>query len=758
MSNLNDLELDSITNGNDIRIPFVIVFTHTDDYLAMFTKKAKVWKDFQKKYQTDRPKEGFHAIDDISIDKDDDEEPYRKKDVAIITKDSLSAISEVDKQAMTFGIRVVDEENKLARVFDEDMLKYFEEGGLSGQVNKDIDFDDVESTLNEVMEQTKQLNHVAKQKAANDESKNDTSQDQQNSEETKEEKSESVTIGDSNNDNYYNGDASSDEDTATQDDGKSDNDTKETSWSKPQNPTPSRKTKFTDDNMDNEDSETTQNRTPIQEMPSTSPEENSEILERNKHHEMILSDKQPETPLEFAQQDLLYEISKMIPRIDLPRDNYIPDDVLDSMSDSESYDEVKSIKRLTEDKLNKRAEHKEKYLNSIRNEEITRIYNNLNRRLNVENDELMRKSDFTSDYSPFNHHYVELKNEYQTVINSLSDTKYNEVEKNKQTHEREKQAYVDRAAKEAAETFDNNNLHLIEDNAQAYVDDIKNQADNQYNDNYNVLKKDSDNWYVQNFNTLVPKIVQGSKEDIESIAQSINQTFSENIKELNQQMETDLDYFADKLKQIKEKEIETNKNNEALINTRVHERTLEYPDMKHEIKDKSDEIERLKKELEKKHEESEENRKKYITESKRNEGLEESLANRDIDRNMARDDYLYLSKILTNGNVEKLQKIIDMDKATPVRETFLDKMKNYTNVIASAIIALAIIIGALLFNSGQSNENNGVSQSEVKTQVQQAVKDEKSANEKEQEKKDKEIEQLKKDVKDAKDKQEKKDK
>lgn len=215
-------------------------------------------------------------------------------------------------------------------------------------------------------------------------------------------------------------------------------------------------------------------------------------------------------------------------------------------------------------------------------------------------------------------------------------------------------------------------------------------------------------------------------------------------------MEDDLDYFVDKLKQIKEKEIETNKNNEALINSRVHERTLEYPEMKHEIQDKSAEIERLKKELAQKHEESEENRKQFISERKSNEALEESLANRNMDMNAARDDYHHLAKMIADGKVEKLQKILDLDKATPVKETFLDKMKNYTNVIASAIIALAIIIGALLFNTGQSHEDNGVSQSEVKTQVQQAVKDEKSSNEKAQAEKDKEIEQLKKDVKDAK--------
>lgn len=743
MSNLNELELDSITNAKGIRIPFVIVFTHTDEYLSMFAKKQKVWKDFEKKYKSDRPKDDYFIIEDIKLDDSDDDEPYKKKNVAMITKESLSAISENDKAAMTFGIRVVDEENKVAHVFTDDMLDYFSDGGLTGYVNQDIEFDNVESTLYEVMEQTKQLNHAAKLKASNEESKNADNVDESPQEDTAntEKLNEESTDVDNMEDKNVDSEVPTEKKKVKNESEKA----SATANNEPSQPKPSRKTRF--DN-DEDDVGAEQNPTPIAEIPSNTPEENHEILAQNKSHEMVLSDKEPETPLEFAQQDLMYEISKMIPRIDIPVDNYIPDDMLDTMVDTDSYEEFKSIKRLTEDKLNKRAQYKETYLNGIRNEAISEIFNNLNRRLNVENDELMRKSDFTSDYSPFNTSYQKLNKEYQTIINSLSDTKHSQVERNKQKHERDKRAYVDRAAKEAGERFDNENLHLIEDNAQAYVDDIKSQADTQYNDSYEVLKKDSDNWYVQNFNTLIPKIIQAGKDDIENIAQNINSKMSEGINELNQKAEADLDYFADKIKEIVEKQIETNKNNEALIKSRVHERTLEYPDMKNEIQNQTEEIERLKKDLAKKHEESEENRKQYVSERKQNEALEESLANRNMDMNAARDDYHHLARLISEGKVEQLQKILDKDKVEPVKESILDKLKNYTSVLAASIISAAMIIAALLFGAGQDKQDEGVSQSEVKSEVQQAVKD----KEKESAKKDAEIDKLKSDLKEEQDK------
>lgn len=58
-----------------------------------------------------------------------------------------------------------------------------------------------------------------------------------------------------------------------------------------------------------------------------------------------------------------------------------------------------------------------------------KVNNKLVRRLSIENDELLRKSDFTSEYSPFNEGYKTLKSQYQEIIDSLPETKYEEIEK-----------------------------------------------------------------------------------------------------------------------------------------------------------------------------------------------------------------------------------------------------------------------------------------------------------------------------------------
>ncbi|WP_142744268.1 hypothetical protein, partial [Staphylococcus pseudintermedius] len=63
---------------------------------------------------------------------------------------------------------------------------------------------------------------------------------------------------------------------------------------------------------------------------------------------------------------------------------------------------------------------------------------------------MLRNSDFTSDYSPFNEVYQTLKARHQEIVDALPETKYKEIEKNKQQHETNKKAYVERAAHNAA--------------------------------------------------------------------------------------------------------------------------------------------------------------------------------------------------------------------------------------------------------------------------------------------------------------------
>lgn len=762
MSNLNELNIDSIENAKGVKIPFVIAFTYSDEYLELFTKTAKAWKQFEKQYQTDRPKEGYYHIEDIKIDTDDEKEPFKDKPTALITKEALSAITERDKQAINFGIRVIDEDNKLARVFDDEMVKYFN----IGDINENIEFDDVEAKLNDVKEQTKSLNdanikqqetqenkesyNVYKEENKQDEKATQNNDSEFTSFEDKQDQSQDTST---QNAAVTNNDAKDSEESKDNSQQQSDSDskeTKDTSNSEPTDDTPLQSQ--TQSQAASQNDEVTQNHTPITKAPMKTDEENAAITQQNKAHAISFEPKTPETPLEFAQQDLMYEISKAIPEIELPSLNYIPDDIVDNMSDSKSYDRFLTIKKLTEDKLTKRAENTQKHLNAIRQDAVLKIYNKLNRRLNIENDELLRKSDFSSEYSPFYEGYAELKQEHKKIIDSLSDTKNNEVQKNTQQHEANKKDYVERAARQAEREYDQNNLHLIEDKAQAYIDDIKSTADKEYDANYKTLEKDSNNWYVTNFNTLVPKIVQASKDEIEQISQTITQATQESVKDLNAKMEADLDYFVNNIRTITEKEIETDENNEALINSKVHERTIQYTDMKNTIANLEEEKERLKKEINEAYDKAENNRRDYISEKKQNEALETTLSNRNLDINAARDDYHNLQRLIADGNTEKLQRMLDKIKGKPATQTFFDKVKQLSNLIAAGIIALSIIIASLIFGLGNHDDANQYSQSEVQSQVDKAVKDSEQKHADEQKQQQKEIDSLKSDLQKAKDK------
>lgn len=715
MANSSDLKLDSIKNANDKEIPFVIVFTLLDEYIETFRREEKAWRNFEKQYQTDHPKDEYFNIEDISIDIDDEEEPFRDKPVAIITKESLSSISESDKAKFDFGIRVVDTDNKLARVFNQDMLDYFP----IDYVTKGIEFDDVESTLDDIMEQTKQLSSVEHQQQ-----ETQTSQEENKVEETISDNENEENQADAKYETYSDDDETETPSTSEQEEDKSQ-----------------------DKQEENEEKAAVidKNPTPIESVEKNTDEENKQIAEQNKEYAFDFGNKKPETPLEYAKQDLLYEITEKINPVNLPTLNHIPDDTLGSLSQSKSYDKFISLKHITEDKFIKRTEAAEKSLNNLRNEQINKIFNKLFRRLSIENDELLRKSEFTSEYSPFYQGYHELKAYHQNIIDSLPETKHEEVEKNKKQHETNKKIYVERAAQTAAQEYDQNNYHLINEKAQEYIDDIKKRADDEYNDEYKVIEQDAQNWYVQNFNTLVPKILQANQEEIEKASVEFSNAVQEEIKELNRKNEEDIDYLTKQFQDITYKEIETDKENESLINKKVHERTLEYTEFQHTIEKLKEEKERLKKENNASFEKQANIERDLLSERKRNEALEEALENRSLDFTNSSDNYRHLQKIIANGDVEKLQAILERDKVEPIKDSFLDKIKGFGSIIAAAIIAIAIIIAAILFSTG--NHDDKVSQSEVKSQVQQAVDSNDKKHEAEKKASDAKIQKLESDLK-----------
>lgn len=742
MAKFEDLKYDSIKNANDVEIPFVIVFTYLDEYVETFKREDKAWRAFEKQYQSDRPKENYHHIEDVSIDIDDEEEPYRDKPVAVITKESLSAISENDKATLDFGIRVVDNESNIARVFNQEMLDYFQ---LEYVIQK-IEFDDVESTLENIMEQTKQLSTVAGKQ-------NETKETQ------KENQVQELASGNEDNHNskianYTDGTDDENEETKNDDQEEKQN----TNIEKIENKK-SRK-QFNNNSEDKEINEEQHehNPTPIKELPQKTAQENADITEQNKQHIFDLTPKEPETPMDYAKQDLLHELSEKINPIQLPRLNHIPDDTLGNLSDSKSYDKFVALKRITEDKFEKRTESVEKSLNNIRRERLMKVNNKLVRRLSIENDELLRKSDFTSEYSPFNEGYKTLKSQYQEIIDSLPETKYEEIEKNKHKHETSKKAYVERAAKTAEEEFDQKNLHLIDEKAQSYIDEIKQSADNEYNDNYKTLEQDAQNWYVTNFNTLVPKILQSHQEEIENAANDVSVEMKQAIEEMNQKNEEDINYLIKQFQDITYKEIETDKNNQTLIDKKVNERTLEYPEFQHQIDNLKQELERVNKENDKAYEDQKNLERDLLNERKKNEGLQQSLENRSLDFTNVSDNYRELQKIMAEGNVEKLQRIIEKNKGESMKPTLGEKIKGVGNIIAAAIIAIAIIIAAILFSGGSGDaDENTVSQSQVKTEVQKAVDKNDKKHEKDQKASDEKIQKLEDDLNKAKKDKSKKD-
>ncbi|MGK8594686.1 hypothetical protein [Staphylococcus aureus] len=742
MAKIEDLKFDSIKNANDIEIPFVIVFTYLDDYVETFKREDKAWRAFEKQYQSDRPKENYHHIEDVSIDIDDEEEPYRDKPVAVITKESLSAISENDKATLEFGIRVVDTENNIARVFNKEMLDYFQ---LEHVIQK-IEFDDVESTLEDIMEQTKQLSTVAGKQ-------NETKETQQ------ENQVQEVASSNEDNDNSKTAaytDGTDDENEETKNDNQEEN--QDTKVEKIENKKSRKQFNNKSDDKENNEEQYEHNPTPIEEVPKKTVQENADITEQNKQHIFDLTPKEPETPMDYAKQDLLHELSEKINPIQLPRLNHIPDDTLGNLSDSKSYDKFVALKRITEDKFEKRTESVEKSLNNIRRERLMKVNNKLVRRLSIENDELLRKSDFTSEYSPFNDGYRTLKSQHQEIIDSLPETKYEEIEKNKHQHETNKKAYVERAAKTAAEEYDQRNLHLIDEKAQTYIDEIKQSADNEYNENYKSLEQDAQNWYVTNFNTLVPKILQSHQEEIEQVASDVSVEMKQAIEEMNQKNEEDINYLIKQFQDITYKEIETDKNNQTLIDKKVNERTLEYPEFQHQIDNLKQELERVNKENDKAYEDQKNLERDLLNERKKNEGLQQSLENRSLDFTNVSDNYRELQKIMAEGNVEKLQRIIEKNKGESMKPTFGEKIKGVGNIIAAVIIAIAIIIAAVLFSGGSGKaDEDSVSQSQVKTEVQKAVDKNDEAHKKDQKASDEKIQKLEDDLKEAKQDKSKKD-
>ncbi|MCC9107968.1 hypothetical protein LOY09_14390, partial [Staphylococcus aureus] len=170
------------------------------------------------------------------------------------------------------------------------MLDYY---GIDYVLQK-IEFDDVESTLEDVMEQTKQLTKVAGKQNEAKESQEENKVQETATNDNKQETQGAYTSGD-------------EEDTQEQ---KAES-TKETEQQEEVKlPSP-----------ETSQDEQVQNPTPIKEVPQNTNVENAEIAEQNRQYSFDLEPKAPETPMDFAKQDLIHELSEKINPITLPRLN-----------------------------------------------------------------------------------------------------------------------------------------------------------------------------------------------------------------------------------------------------------------------------------------------------------------------------------------------------------------------------------------------------------------------------------------------------
>lgn len=405
------------------------------------------------------------------------------------------------------------------------------------------------------------------------------------------------------------------------------------------------------------------------------------------------------TPFDYLQDDLYATIDKIVP----PIPELTESEPVASLKNVRQNDEYQELKNVAHERIMARREKALKLAEAHRNELVNTLYYKLSKELlskHLENDKIYA---YDTQESELHGQYKNIMDNVQDALSKLGAKREERLAIENESYQKDLQDAINQAIEETKIRFEREVRPRIQDNANAFVNDLERQILDTRDNELGALYRTADTVRGERYYQLVDGVVNAHSEDIEKSIESLTDIFETKFNELE---DIDSNELVDLQKEIQNIEIERVKGKKDFnerVDIEVEKRTADVTKLQMTNEQMAKELEQLKAQLNR---HSEEGR-----------SLQDRLEFAEKDAQKYKE--LYETQVEKTFEVQ--DKSVDrMSAVTPAYQPPVETSKLGKKIPMNAPILGAVIMGTALIGGGAGHEvaNNQIHDVETKYEQQ----------------------------------------
>jgi len=539
-------------NGEELTYAVVALVTLPDEEIEKNEgKEKKLERTWERFYKTTYKE--LEVIEDIRLLEDENDElnDYEDDQYLFVNFESLSALTERKRNNYSVGLRYAQEDDDLtyqAKSFSSDFVKRLDIDSIE-TLDKGIPFEYVEESQDRAIKQMKSQSRENERRLSQEE----------DTENRNEKRQENETI-----DNPV---SESDDSQIVEDDIEDNKERVETN----------KENEVTEVNSQNE------------------PEEPEELEESEE-----LEEYEEESEIERLQNQLYNTIDNLVPTIYL--DNF-DIDLEFKNGGNEDFTAFTELENLTINNVKKARTRTLERLQEERQSTVDRLFRQASSSLYRRFTDAERLFNYESPESEYHNEYLNIKNMYDEVQNSVESQREDEFAKLTRKFEEYKERMANHAYEETKARIEREERANVEQEADEYKDSVIAESEEIYRSEIERLENDINITFESRSHGIVDEVLDQYQSEIDSYIDNFNQNIEESINHVLDKYDADMKEVQKKIQEIEKDHIQNETEFDRRVENEVNRMTQsvreENKEMKNKNKSMEEELERLRHEAKK---------------------------------------------------------------------------------------------------------------------------------------------------------------
>lgn len=530
--NFKELNLESVQIDEVTSVSVATVITIKDEEIeSCKNDKAvqKLWRKFEKDYISS--KTALEQADDVQINVDDENEPFRNKEhYCVVAPHELAQLDEKQIDLIDIGFRKHESDSDVLKLFDERLIK-----SIDKNVTKGVSIDDLEDTYNEILERIRNRVKEEKRKEEEAEDERRRKEEAERNEQLAREREEQA---------------------------KAEMEKHEGLVDKPP--------------RHNETDEV--------------PEE--EFEDEEVYEDDVVDDNPVANELQYLDDFLEKTIEKNVPKIEYS--SFRTGRELLGITDDDD-DFTKELKLLSAESIDVKNQREIDVLESERDEYIQTLKRQLNNKLFQRYTETGKVLNYTSDVSDFYHQYKEINDKYEESKKKARNQETNVRDKYEREYMQDRERIGEEAKARAMADFDRENRGLPEQQTIEYIDSVVAEINDTYEDEIETLINDVNNEYDKRYYRIVDDVIDEDKDAIEEIVLNYRNRIKNSMSNLNDEIEQIMTDCKERIQVLAKERYNSQKDLDNKNQRELDKLQIEYDNTQNVVKNLEDKIAELNK-------------------------------------------------------------------------------------------------------------------------------------------------------------------